>query len=222
MGNGLPRRNITDPAINDLLNNIRDHQTRRALEELIAEQYIVSSLPVWDDIRISAASAKILGQQNIPSFKQMVDDDAGSTGVYSLAFEDDELQQVFFEIQVPHRWLVGSDMELHVHWCTATGNAGNVALGLEYWKSGYRQSVDQATTVCALSAFPAIAVSHDQQISELCDIDMTGFKESSIILGRFWRDPTDDLDTLTGDMFLQSIDFHYQVNKQGTLTEYPI
>jgi hypothetical protein len=242
--NTLPRKVLPDTKMYELINNISDYNTRRAVEELIARQFLLDyshladghdegSVPDhthsdtdiiiarWDDIRVGAGTVRTQGVANLPTYTKVNDNGSGSAGVYSWAFDDTTLQQVFFEAQIPHKWERGTDLEFHVHWTTLTGNAGAVVWGLEYQVLGYTVTPATNTTIVT-TAGTAIETALAENLTDIATIDMSGdYMESAVILGRFFRDAAAAEDTLVGDAIFLSCDFHYQIDKIGTLTEYP-
>ncbi len=77
-----------------------------------------------------------LGSDRQAVWSKMLDDGAGSRGVYTYTFESvgtDNEEEVFFSVQLPHNWKEGSAIYPHVHWSPqTTGHNGSVVWGLEY------------------------------------------------------------------------------------------
>lgn len=173
---------------------------------------------VWNDIRV-AATAVELGPANAPDFAQLVDDGAGSEGVYTYFFSPSTEEEVFFEVQVPHTYKAGTNLRPHVHWCPTSTNTGNVVWALEYTAHSPGDVIGATTTTSVTATAPGTNLEHT--ISSMSEITGTTFKESQILNCRLYRDATDAADTYTGDAALLSFDFHFEVEKLGTTTEIP-
>lgn len=173
---------------------------------------------VWDDIVVPIVSASAPGI-SAPGLIKVNDDGAGSTGVYYYGFDATAEEEVFFTVQLPHRYKAGTDLKPHIHWGTATGNAGNIVWGLEYCASNNGEVAGNTTIITATAAAPASA--KEQTITSLGTIDGSNLRESSILNCRFFRKAGDAADTLTGDACAMSFDVHFEIEKMGTDEEYP-
>lgn len=182
----------------------------------------------WEDLRVPLVSAKA-GASNMPDFAQFADDGAGSAGVFVYAFDNAAEESLFFVAQLPHSYKGGTDIFPHVHWSpNGTGAAGQfVKWGLEYtWAN--RQGVYGNTTIITTDASSAATATrsgdgtmldHKHYESLFDAIDGTGKTLSSILICRMFRDATDADDDYPNDAFGFELDFHFEIDTPGSLTE---
>ncbi len=174
---------------------------------------------VWDDIRIPLSSIKRLGFSD-PDWVQFQDDGAGSVGVYALAFSNSVDEEVYFGIQIPHDWKLGSNICPHVHWSPSNTDTGDVTWKLEYTISDIGGTFGTTTTIAVTQSGSGTAKKH--QTADFPEIDMSVYTDpgdvSIILLCRLYRDVSDG-DDYNADAFLEETDFHYQKDSLGSKTE---
>jgi len=144
----------------------------------------------------------------------------GSRGVATRAFQAGITQELQFSVQLPHEWAEGTDISPHIHWVPMDAGTGNVRWGLEYtWAS--IDAVFSNTTIITAATLTSgsMAVNH-HNLTELPNIDATGKTLSSMLLCRIFRQGDHVDDTYAGSAGLLEIDFHYQINRPGSRTEY--
>lgn len=171
----------------------------------------------WDDLRISATSATTGGALD-PTFAQFRDDGAGSTGVFTWQFPQNLDRELFFEAQMPHKWLEGSDIKPHVHWAPDTAGSGNVVWGLEYTVARAFTVFPITSTLSVTAAAPGVAYQHT--INGFGSISMVGNTISTMLLCRIYREGTNVADTYGSDASLLEVDFHYQLDTPGSVQEF--
>jgi hypothetical protein len=172
--------------------------------------------PLWDDLRVSLARATT-GSAN-PTMSSFRD------GVQAYAFSASQMNQLWFDCQIPHAWLEGSEVRAHIHWSPGNStNTGAVLWGLEYtWCNAELAPGDTfpaTQTVYFTDAAHGAAYSH--QIAPFPNLDGTGKRVSSVLMCRVFRDATNGEDTFTGAAFALSLDFHIQLGSDGSVVEYP-
>jgi hypothetical protein len=184
----------------------------------------------WDDLRIEPV-ARTTGT-NAPAFEKWFDDAPGtSRGVYLYSFDDAvEIQEkeIFFTMQMPHDWAVGTDIHLHVHWI---GNVDDTSAtprwGLEYAWKDIGQVFGDTTIIYAVGqvdgATDVTAFKHT--ITEFAALTpgATADGVSSILIGRIWRNSSnaaDTYDAATNKCGLLYIDAHYERDGSGSIGEY--
>lgn len=172
----------------------------------------------WDDIRVKANAVRT-GASGAPDWVEF----PASSGLYTYQFAGvTTVEQVFFNIQLPHGYSPGTDLECHVHYCS-TDNAGTgyVKFSLDYVASSIDSVFDASPTT--ISGTDAIDVGdiRKHRVCELGVVDGTGLIESAMLICRLYRDPTDVEDTFAYDAAFLEADFHYQIEKPGTNDEYP-
>jgi hypothetical protein len=127
---------------------------------------------------------------------------------------------MLFDIQLPHTYKAGTDIKPHLHWATEIDASSSVVVELTYsiWNVG-----DKVTPEAVLDAtinFDATAFVED--IVSLGTIPGANLRESSIITCELRRlTSSDAADIFLGDMIWLSFDFHAQMDKRGTIAEFP-
>ena len=103
---------------------------------------------------------------------------------------------------------------------TPNTNAGNVVWGLEYWVHNFETPAALTTTVITVTA-PAPGVKWQEAIHSFPPIPGTNLRESTVLLCRVFRQAASGSDTYASDAIGLSLDFHYQIEKPGTVAEFP-
>jgi hypothetical protein len=185
----------------------------------------------WDDLRVDGSRVQNSGV-TAPRWATFVG------GLYSNFFDDNATQSVYFNVQMPHAWLQGSDLGAHVHWTTSgAGNpnaspaplATKVVWSMEYqWVSiGANFSTTTNTTISGYTPVSEGSINNDNSlavgehaITPVGTISGTGKNFSSVLVCRVARLGSDTNDTYAGAAVLLSIDFHYQIDSFGTSNEF--
>lgn len=178
--------------------------------------------PQWTDLRVPLSTAKV-GPTNPPTEAIWRTDGAGSTGVSGLQFSATQLNQVFFEAQLPHTYKEGSRIAPHCHFTTvSTPTVGQtVRFGLEYTYSNVNEVFPQTTTIYAERTFVTGDVAYQQYIGGFDpDIEDDNLKVSAMISARFFRDAAHPNDTYTGTATVLEVDFHYLAESYGSIYEF--
>lgn len=127
-------------------------------------------------------------------------------------------EQVFFEVQVPHHWKMGSNISPHVHWTPTTTATGSVAWYLEYTWSQINRTFDAATTISGVTELTTNS-QWKHILTELPLISGSSISGvSSMLICRLYRDP--GTDTYANDAGFLEFDFHYQIDSRGSRFEY--
>jgi hypothetical protein len=171
---------------------------------------------LWDDLRTPLSSARI--GVNAPTLANFRD------GLYALRFDAGTMNEAFLEAQLPHGWAEGTEIRPHVHWSPGNStNTGSVVWKLEYtWANAVNppgNTWPASSTLTVTQAATGTAYAH--QIADLGGIDGTGFRISSVLVCRLYRDASNAADTFTGGAFAISFDIHHQLESDGSVTEYP-
>jgi len=171
----------------------------------------------WNDLRAPATVGQP-GGSNDPTFQKMIDNGAGSRGIYAWVFRPTDQRQLFYWLQVPHGWKEGGIVKPHFHWAPDTANAGNVLWGMEFCFATPAGTFPNTTLSTVVAATELTALKH--QIAILADITLTGAKISTMIGFRAFRDGASGSDTYLDDAYLLEIDFHYRTDTPGSRQEY--
>jgi len=167
----------------------------------------------WDDLKVNVTLLKDKGIKK-PQVNEFLDAGAGP-GLFLYWFDKNEEEELFFTVQMPHGWLEGSTIKPHVHW-TANDGAGDVEWALEYTWSNVSDTF--STTTTTLTGYTPISTYADYKhmLTSLGDMDANGKTLSSIILCRIFRKAGSTNDDFTKDAGLLQIDFHYQIDSDGS------
>jgi len=187
----------------------------------IKGSYLEQSDYTWDDLRVPMESLG-KGGVNDPNFDKFLDNGSSSTGIYTYLFDKASEEELFFVVQLPHRYKQGTNLHPHVHWSpVSTGASGKkVCWGLEY-SFAELSSVFGNTTIIhgdVVSNGDVILVANKHYLTELTEIDLSVVDSvSSMIICRLFRDATGTLgtDDYDDDAALLEFDFHYQVDYPG-------
>jgi hypothetical protein len=141
-----------------------------------------------------------------------------SRGVFLWAFGADTDQELFFTAQLPHGYVEGTDLHVHVHWVPSDATAGNVTWSLEYLMTTEGVVVGGTSIISATGAATGAAPKHI--LTDIGVIAGAALKISSMVVGRIARLGTAGTDTYPNPAFLLEIDFHFQVNTLGSTSEF--
>jgi len=144
-----------------------------------------------------------------------------------LWFENGKEQDIVFTVQMPHAWKEGITIYPHVHWTVSTDvGTSTVKWGLEYtWPNAGK--VFSATTIISgdtpVAEFGEVKA-FEHTITPLGGIIATVDDEkktlSSMLVCRLFRNSSAGTDTYNYDAGLFEIDFHYQIDNDGSNAEY--
>lgn len=172
--------------------------------------------PRWDDLRFPAQGINPSGAAADPG----VDDDTGL-----LVFSGTLDNTIAGVAQMPHTWQAGTAVHPHLHLRFPTSASANTR-----WSFGYdiANALEDFTNASGTyTALSTITVANPANVNKSVvagfgDLDMTGFRESAIILWKISRLAfSDGVDDDTNDCLLMEFDIHFLSNKDGTLVEYP-
>ncbi|NIQ10462.1 MAG: hypothetical protein GWO10_16320 [candidate division Zixibacteria bacterium] len=173
---------------------------------------LVGDATVWDDLRVPVYQTKLGGTKD-PDFVKVLDDGAGSQGVFAYLFDKTTEEELYFAVQLPHAWKAGSSITPHVHWMPTDTDTGSVVWGIEYSWASINGTFGNTTLVTKTDAADGTADKH--QMAVFSAISGTGHTASSMIICRVYRKAADAADTYNADAALIEVDFHYEVDKIG-------
>lgn len=172
----------------------------------------------WDDLLFPASVVK--PGATAPAYKAF----GPSGSLQALMFEAGHNDEVYFEVQLSHRWKEGSKIYPHVHWTPTTADAGNVVWELEYsWAN-----IDGTFGAPSNMASEATAAGGTAWVHKLtmlkeagnAYIDGTGKTMSSMLVCRLHRNSNAGSDTLNKDVAMLDVDFHIEIDSFGSDEEY--
>jgi hypothetical protein len=172
---------------------------------------ILTDYPVWQDLRVSLLSTNA-GGTNPPTPVKVVGS-GSSQGVFAYSFDAGTEEEVYASIQLPHD-IYKTYVSPHLHWCPQSTNVATVTLGIEYSLANYLATYP--TTTIATLAVLTPGVDRKHMITELPAINISGAKDSAVMLIRIFRAAADAGDTYAQEVFLTDFDLHYQVKNRGS------
>ena len=167
---------------------------------------MIGNATVWEDLRISIVLRTSGGSS--PVFQQL------QGPLYAYKFSGTALNEIFFEMQMPHSWKEGSTVYPHVHWASAGSSTSGVTWGMDYeWKD-----IGEAFTGTT-SNINSTAAPGGLKVHNISDLGSSGITESdkgisSMIMCRLYR--AGDTDANNDDCYLLAFDLHYEVNTIGS------
>lgn len=147
-----------------------------------------------------------------------------SQGVILPSFSSTIEQELYFTVQMPHEWKLGTNIKPHIHWCPNETDTGNVSWGLEYSWASFGEVYPTSTIIYAneIEGVDTTLVANKHYITDLGEIDATDKGLSSMLVCRVFRDATSsgETDDYAHGASMLEIDFHYQVDSLGSQEEY--
>jgi len=125
--------------------------------------------------------------------------------------------RVIFNMQYPHACVVDGEVRLHIHWEQPDATEREFTVQYRIQDNGSAKETSWATVVRNSSddsAFTYVSGTLNQ-ITKLCEIDMTGLGISSTIQFRLAR-----TDSETGDILGTFVDAHVERDTHGSRQEY--
>lgn len=169
----------------------------------------------WEDLKVPVNSVKIKNTLTEPTWR----DFRGNTALLWFDNGDD----VVFTVQMPHAWKEGSRIYPHVHWVTETNAGINVSWALEYTWSNPGEVFPTTSTITGNVPGVGSGNAYVHNITPLGTDGISGkdglnnnHTLSSMLVCRLYRDS----DSYSGEAGLLEIDFHYQVDSDGSNQEY--
>ncbi len=217
----VDQRVVSTNAIDSNLNTVETiDQTINSNLETTGQLFKHS--PGWRDILGSFSNAKTTGP-NQPTWTMVVNDGAGSSGVYAFAFAPTVLNELWTSFHLNHDYAIGTPFFPHVHWLPDSTNTGVVRWGIEFSAAqGHDQEVFPTTTIIFIEqSAPGIINRH--MLAEVADpgITVPGAEPDMLILVRFFRDAAHANDTYTGNAIGLNLDAHFKVDRDSTLNKEP-
>lgn len=186
------------------------------------EKTVELAEPVWEDALAHFSDARAIGalQASFISFRK----DAGGTsiGTYGYAFLHTARKEVFFRVQLSHRYKEGTTLHPHIHWSPVDTDVGGVKWHMEYTIASVGSPFPVTEDITLISTATTTGVAYDHIATDLKVQGITGLGIgiSAVIIGRLYRDTTSVNDTYGNTAFLHYIDFHYEVDTIGSRQEW--
>lgn len=187
------------------------------VHEIVARDFeFEADYEKWDDLRLPGTNLR--GGVSAPAFTLF------RNGIYLPGFAPNQTDEVHFTVQLPHAWKEGSMLLPHVHWTHNVAEPSNdqgVIWKLEYTWANIHSTFEATSTIEGAATWttsPPAQYYHN--ITGMTDLDGTGHVLSSQIIGRLYRDVTDERDTFDDLALLIELDFHYKIDGFGSDEEY--
>jgi hypothetical protein len=177
---------------------------------------ITYSDTVWEDLRVPVSSTTRGGSKD-PGFQVFRKDTGGtSQGVFAYAFDQTSEEELYFAVQIPHSYKLGTDIKPHVHFGVVNAvPLKTVRWGLEYTIANINDAFGVTNTIYTDATTATVAYTH--YLASFTDIDGSGIDSvSTMLLCRVFRDVAND--DLGADAFLFEIDFHFEIDTPGSAT----
>jgi hypothetical protein len=185
---------------------------------------LAGAATVWDDYMIPGTAVRTTGNSPPDLAGGFVGDNTLDLFVFDGV---NTLEQVFFTLQLPHRWKEGSTIYPHVHFSPTHTNSNDanlrvVRFGFEYtWANVNGTFGATATLNLDSDPFAPNASQWKHLIAKnATGIDGTGKTLSSMLACRLFRDPADAVDTYPQDVAFLQFDIHFEIDSLGSGQEY--
>ena len=163
----------------------------------------------WDDLRFPAGIAGRGGAAPAD-----VDVNMGY-----LLFATNIDEDAFFQIQMPHGYVLGTDLEAHVHWAKSTSAVGDVLFRLSYECADRGEVFTNSlgTTIDFVYFIDDDDTAYKHAIAAVTLTDPGFSGTSGMCIARLWRDVSGD--DYAADAIVYEFDVHYQRDQPGSGTQ---
>jgi len=179
----------------------------------------------WDDIIAQFTEGSSIPGLSGPVLNQVTDDGGGSVGVYAYLFGKVGDRHIISTPEVSHSIKKGSTVYPHMHYApTATpGTDEVVTLEIEHCIVNIDEQIGNSTVDSDDVTIPASgADTNYHRIHEFAAITQScqanDILPSAVFLTRGARMATSGADDYGDDIFIFNLDFHYEIDSQGTRT----
>lgn len=156
----------------------------------------------WDDMRFPFTQTK-RGALNKPDFDE--------TNIGLLFPQNDASEKIYIVAQMPHNYMVGSDIYPHVHWQQSANTAVTWKMDYKWFNVG--DAVPAAfTTISTSTGVFTYTSGNLMQVSSFGPISGASKNLSSFLLIKVYRDDN----TTTGDVLGFEFDIHIQGDTAGS------
>lgn len=166
----------------------------------------------WDDIRVPAQATRLNPATTKPDFGTFI------SNTKTFLFDPASEESVHFSVQMPHGWVLSTNIEPHVHWTPTSSNTGTVVWGLECTTGAISGTFGVPDILTVAQAANGTAYYH--HYADFDELDMSSVDTvSAMLICRLFRDADAGPDTYTGDAALLETDFHYLMDTLGSREE---
>lgn len=166
--------------------------------------------PVYDDVMVYASGVRLHGT----SYPAWADYKGGQV----LDFSKTATNQIYFNLQLPHTYKEGTDLEFHIHLAYPDANAGN-SIWYFTWSWANRGDAFPSESNSGNITIASPASSDNHQLAELvATISGTGKTVSSYLICSLSRLGGDGSDNYDNVIHFLGGDFHHQIDALGSRT----
>jgi len=180
---------------------------------------------VWDDLMVYPDATTKSGSYS-PSWARF-GQNGSSQGVFLWMFSPTTEQELYFTVQIPHSYKLGTTIYPHVHWTTTTGTPSgtNVVWGLEYTIMKISGTFSTTTTIITANTVISTPTSTAQHLITSFGGIASGTTPneigiSTVLICRLYRKAVDTNDTFDNSVGLLGFDIHYERDTEGSRTEF--
>lgn len=198
----------------------------------------------WEDLKVPVNAVEINAKKksdgtDIEPAEWAGFKEGSSLGLlwFESANDEEDEQEVLFTVQMPHGWKEGTNIFPHVHWTSGrldsrgalndarAPGSDRVTWGLEYiWVNVGGTFPDSdifyGTDIVAPNGESIDLYEHVITPLGSGGINGSGKTLSSMLVCRLFRNSSAGTDTYGGEAGLLEIDFHYQIDSDGSNQEY--
>ena len=181
----------------------------------------------WRDL-LGDVSIKTIGA-NDPDYNNYA-----ALGIYRYQFKNNVVTEIFNDYHVPHDYVPGTEVHVHIHWSQTTIDTGGPAAvpgdAKWYFDANYSRGHDRGafpagvTTVSVIQTASGTIRKHmiaEVQLSTGGQIGGQDLEPDGIVTVRTYRDAADAADTLDQRPWVHHIDLHYQSTNIATKDKAP-
>lgn len=157
--------------------------------------------------------------------------------IKAFVFGNSQMNETFNNFHMPHDYVAGSDIFVHVHWSQNVVDTGGAAAspGVAKWyfdvsyAKGHRQAAFIAPITTSVTQ-TASAIQYQHMLAEIqlsatlptaSQLDSTLLEPDGVVIVRTYRDAADVADTLNQVPFVFYVDIHYQSTNIATKQKAP-
>jgi len=180
----------------------------------------------WRDL-LGDVSIKTIGA-NDPDYNDY------TSGIYRYQFKNNVMTELFNDYHIPHDYVPGTEVYVHIHWSQTTIDTGGAAAAPGdakwYFDANYSKGHDRGAfpagvvTVFVVQTASGTIRQHmiaEVQLSTGGQIGGQDLEPDGVVTVRTYRDADDVADTLDQRPWVHHVDIHYQSTNIATKDKVP-
>lgn len=166
----------------------------------------------WDDLRTPVTAVKLPGV-NPPTWTTY-----RNSELLGFAYEAVNEESIYFSLQFPHNYMIGTEIAPHIHWTATTDTAADVKWAFEYSWANIGSTFPTTTTLYKVESTGSTPDTH--LMTEFDHIvPATTADISSMMICKLYRNSSATTDTYSGAALFLEFDIHYQIDSFGSEQE---